>query len=78
MSEVTAEEQAQMAIKLAESVRDLIRKEMLAAFEDPSFVSQFDTAGVGWFVDRLANKMKVSSPLRDTIKETIIQQMNKY
>ena len=78
MSEVTAEEQAQMALKLADSVRELIRKEMLAAFDDPNFVSQFDQAGNGYFIDRLANKMRVATPLRDAIKETIIQQMNKY
>lgn len=78
MSEVAAEEQAQMALKLADSVRELIRKEMLAAFDDPAFVTQFDQAGNGWFIDRLANKMKVTAPLRDAIKETIIQQMNKY
>lgn len=78
MNEVTAEEQAQMAIKLADSVRELIRKEMLAAFDDPAFVSQFDQASNGWFIDRVANKMRLAAPLRDVIKETIIQQMNKY
>lgn len=78
MSEVTAEEQAQMAIRLADSVRDLVRKEMLAAFDDPSFVSLFEQAGNGYFIDRLANKMRLAIPLQAAIKETIIQQMNKY
>ena len=78
MSEVTAEQQAQMAIKLADSVRDLIRKEMLAAFEDPTFVSQFDQRGIGFFVDRLANRIQHMPCMKETIKQTIIQQMNKY
>lgn len=38
MSETTAEEQAAMAIKLADNVRDLIRSEVKAALEDPVFV----------------------------------------
>lgn len=38
MSETTAEEQAAMAIKLADNVRDLIRSEIKAALEDPVFV----------------------------------------
>lgn len=38
MSETTEEEQAAMAIKLADNVRALIRSEVKAALEDPVFV----------------------------------------
>ena len=78
MSEVTAEQQAQMAIKLADSVRDLIRKEMLAAFEDPNFVYHFETCANAYFVDRFAYKLKNSMEMQSTVKQHIINQMNKY
>ena len=39
MSEPTAEEQAQMALKLADSVRELIRKEIALAFSDGNFMN---------------------------------------
>lgn len=38
-SEVDLETQAQIAIKLADSVRDLIRKEIKAALEDYTFTA---------------------------------------
>ena len=40
---VTAEEQALMALKLAESVRELIRKEVKEALQDYGFMSSVDT-----------------------------------
>lgn len=78
MSEVSAEEQAQMALKLADSVRELVRKEMLAAFEDPSFVSQFEAASIHYFVDRFANSMQHAPAMKEMVKQTIISQMNKF
>lgn len=78
MSEVTAEEQAQMAVRLADSVRDLVRKEMLAAFEDPTFVNQFETGANAYFVDRLAYKLKNSMEMQGAVKQIILNQMSKY
>ena len=43
MSETTTEEQAAMAIKLADNVRALIRSEVKAALEDPVFVRSLFT-----------------------------------
>lgn len=38
MSEVTPEEQATMALKLADDVKDLIRNEIKAALDDSNFI----------------------------------------
>lgn len=38
MTEVTEEEQAMMALKLQENVRELIRKEIKEALQDSSFI----------------------------------------
>lgn len=52
MSETTAEEQAAMAIKLADNVRELIRSEVKAALEDQTFIRAL-------FVGELANWLAV-------------------
>jgi hypothetical protein len=52
MSETTAEEQAAMAIKLTDNVRNLIRSEVKAALEDPTFIRTL-------FVSELANWLAV-------------------
>lgn len=78
MTEVTEEMQAQMAVKLAESVRDLVRKEMLAAFEDPAFVNNFMNGAVYYFADQLATKMVGCTSMQQGVKQIIIMQMNKY
>lgn len=52
MSETTAEEQAAMAIKLADNVRELIRSEIKAALEDQTFIRAL-------FVGELANWLAV-------------------
>lgn len=73
--EVTGEEQALMAVKLADDVRKLIRDEVKAAMEDFGFLS-------GLYTYPLAEHMfrNISSSLKfqRAVRDAMIAQMNKY
>lgn len=78
MSEVTEEVQAQMAIKLAENVRELIRKEMLEAFASYEFAAAYRTGPTYNFTQAMATQLNMQPEMQNIVKQTIIQQMNKY
>lgn len=69
MSETTAEEQAAMAIKLADNVRDLIRSEVKAALEDPVFLGSMLSYAM---VDHLSSQMYRSISSRGFIRIEVL------
>lgn len=72
--EVSDEEQAAAAIKLADNVRNLIRSEIKEALEDPQF---------WWGINRYAVESALFSNstatnFRDAVRSVIKEQMEKY
>ena len=78
MNEVTEEEQAAMAIKLAENVRELIRDEMKMALQDYAFLNLTNLFN---FAERISPLMfsnaTVNYAFRDGVKTIVREQMNK-
>jgi len=78
MSEVTDEEQAAMAIKLADNVRELIRAEMRVALEDYGFLNHINLFN---FSERLSpvlfSNVHLNYTFRDGVKGIIKEQMGK-
>ena len=69
MSETTAEEQAAMAIKLADNVRELIRSEIKAALEDRAFLGGMLSYAM---VDHLSSQMYRSISSRGFIRREVL------
>ena len=76
MQEVSEQEQADMAIKLHENVRQLIRDEIKAALEDYQFMGQLGSFQLGEAIIR--GGVFRSSVFRDAVKSVIVQQMQRY
>lgn len=79
MSETTAEEQAAMAIKLADNVRDLIRSEVKAALEDRAFLVRLHSTDLAQmltaYVIQHADAVNVLGPIIDRRVEHIVTRM---
>jgi hypothetical protein len=76
MEEVDAATQAEMAIKLSDNVRELVRMHIKAALEDPTFVGTV----YGYHLSQ--NIMQTLSAgdinFQTAVKQVIANQMNKY
>ena len=70
--DVTDEEQAAMAIKLAENVRQLIRAEVKAALEDWSFCSSFHK---GPLADVIMREVSVNTMLQSLLAQIVAQKL---
>jgi len=75
MDEVDAATQAEMAIRLSDNVRDLVRKHMLEAFNDPVFM---DYLAIDYLHRKLEIRNYGSGSFAQAVRGVIAQQMNKY
>lgn len=73
--EVTDEEQALMAVKLAENVRKLIRDEVKAALEDKAFIDGIFAYPLSEAVIRSCAS---SHSFQAAVKSAMIVQLNKF
>jgi hypothetical protein len=74
--EVTAEEQALMALKLQENVRDLIRSEVQSALQDYDFLSRLMTANLfSTLMARHQNDSTFRIAVRDAVKMMLDRTM---
>jgi hypothetical protein len=73
--EVTDEEQAAMAIKLTDNVRQLIRDEVKAALEDWAFCSSFHK---GPLADTILRTMSTDNSLQNLLAQVIATKLMKY
>ena len=74
--EVPDEVQAAMSLKLEESVRDLVRKHLKAALEDPAFTHNLNGYPLAQVV---ANHLTGGDyNFQQAVKTAMIHQMNKY
>lgn len=75
MDEVNGATQAEMAIRLSDNVRDLVRKHMLEAFNDPIFMDHLA-------IDFLHRKLEIRSygggSFAQAVRNVIANQLNKY
>lgn len=75
MSEVDEKTQAELELKLSDNVRDLVRKHVLEAFNDPFFVDHL-------VIDFLHRKLEKRSyggiDFTQAVRNVIRNQMNKY
>jgi hypothetical protein len=73
MSEVTTEEQAAMAVILDDKVRELVRKHLREALEDPSFVSSL----AAWnLTDVVCRHASTHSGFRAAVIQLLTQKLN--
>ena len=78
MNEVTEEEQAAMAIKLAENVRELIRDEMKMALQDYAFLNLTNLFNIAERISPLLFTNATSNyAFREGVKTIIKEQMQK-
>ena len=75
MDEVNGATQAEMAIKLSDNVRDLVRKHMLDAFNDPIFM---DHLAIDFLHRKLENRSYGGGSFAQAVRNVIANQMNKY
>jgi hypothetical protein len=73
---VTDEEQASMAIKLADNVRQLIRDEVKAALEDPAFMASMTNTHP--LMDAAFRSAGANHAFIHGVKKAIVDQMHKY
>ena len=75
MEEVDGKTQAEMAIKLSDNVRDLVRQHLKEAMEDYGFVSGMSFHHMGMIISPL---LLNSAAFHQAVKNAILTQMNKY
>lgn len=75
MSEVTDEEQAAMAIKLSDDVRQLIRDEVKAALEDWAFCSALYKMPL---TDCILREVNTNVTLQNLLAQAISAKLLKY
>ena len=68
--------QAEMAIKLSDNVRELVRKHLKAALEDMNFMATVNTYPMAEGVLRQLNP--TNHNFQQAVKTAIVNQMNKY
>jgi len=73
---VSIEDQAALAIVFEENIRDLVRKHLKAALEDPSFMIPLNGFYLSEAAIRYLNPTNLN--FQNAVKGVITQQMNKY
>jgi hypothetical protein len=76
MEEVDGKTQAEMAIKLSDNVRDLVRMHVKEALEDMNFVGCLNTFPLAQSTQRHLNASEYT--FQNAVKTVIANQMNKY
>ena len=76
MSEPTVEDQAALAIVFEENIRELVRKHLKEALEDPAFMGSM--ANTYPIMDAAFRNAGGNHAFIHIIKQAIITQMNKY
>ena len=76
MSDVSTEDQAALAIVFEENIRELVRKHLKAALEDPNFILGLNTFPLGQAITRNLNGSDYN--FQQAVKTAMIHQMNKY
>jgi hypothetical protein len=75
MSDTSIEDQAALAIVFDENIRDLVRKHVLEAFNDPVFM---DYLAIDYLHRKLEIRNYGSGSFAQAVRGVIAQQMNKY
>ena len=76
MEEVDGKTQAEMAIKLSDNVRDLVRQHMRDALQDQNFLATINPYLLSEAV--LQNLNSSNFAFQQAVKTIIANQMNKY
>ncbi len=76
MDEVNGATQAEMAIRLSDNVRDLVRKHLQDALEDFSFMTSLNSFPLSQAIMRHINENERG--FQQAVKNVIVAQMNKY
>lgn len=76
MDEVDAATQAEMALKLSDNVRDLVRKHMKEALEDPEFTQSLHIHHLSKVITHSLNANEYS--FQQAVRSVIVNQMNKF
>lgn len=76
-NEVPDEVQAQAAIKLSDNVRELIRKEVLAAFADYVFVHDLMNKASYALVTDIAGQLQYENQFKEAVRQVIRDQLSK-
>jgi hypothetical protein len=76
MEEVDGKTQAELAIKLSDNVRELVRQHLKAALEDPSFMGSLSAFNISEAAQRHLSPGNIN--FQNAVKSVIINQMNKY
>jgi hypothetical protein len=76
MEEVDAATQAEMAVKLSDNVRDLVRMHIKEALEDMNFVGSLNSFPLAQSTQRHFNAGDYT--FQQAVKNVILTQMNKY
>jgi len=75
MSDTSIEDQAALAIVFDENIRDLVRKHILEAFNDPVFM---DYLAIDYLHRKLEKYSYGGGSFAQAVRGVIAQQMNKY
>ncbi len=75
MSDTSIEDQAALAIVFDENIRDLVRKHILEAFNDPDFM---DYLAIDYLHRKLEKYSYGGGSFAQAVRGVIAQQMNKY
>jgi hypothetical protein len=76
MEEVDGKTQAEMAIKLSDNVRELVRQHLKDALEDPNFIANVNTYTMTEGV--LRNVTASNHNFQMAVRHVIANQLNKY
>ena len=73
---VSTEDQAALAVVFDENIRDLVRKHLKDALEDPTFVGAIN----GYYLSQTMTRTISAGDInfQQAVKTAIITQMNKY
>jgi hypothetical protein len=76
MAGVSIEKQAEYSVLLDDKVRELVRRHIKEALEDPSFMGGLN----GYYISEatMRNLNPSNHLFQQAIKNVIVQQMNKY
>ena len=74
VEEVDGQTQAEMALKLTENVRELIRQELALALQDSTYLYSITVYNL---VHRIAPDIVASTPFQTSLKEFLANQMRK-
>lgn len=74
MSDTSIEDQAALAIVFDENIRDLVRKHVLEAFNDPNFV---DHLAIDFLYYKLEKRTYGGIGFAEAVRDVMKAQMNK-